>query len=525
MNPDRRPHPSLAAPSPAVSSPSRPSRRIRRVDGMCLALSLALTATLAAAVPSAALQTARVASGLNRPIFVTAPPGDDRLFIVEQRGVIRILQNGALLPTPFLDINALIPDPSDFDERGLLGLAFDPDFVNNRRFYVNYISNSIDTIIARYLVSQGDPDVADPNSSEILLTIDQPFNNHNGGTIAFSPLDGYLYVGMGDGGSSGDPEERAQNPQEWLGKVLRIDVSGASGYVVPADNPFVGNPAYRPEIWALGVRNPYRSSFDRQTGDLWIADVGQNLWVEISFEAAGSGGGFNYGWDIMEANHCFEPPSGCDQTGLVLPIHEYSHNEGCSITGGCVYRGAAIPSLAGTYFFADYCTNKIWSLRYDGQSVSEFTDRTVELAPGGGLSIGAISGFGEDGDGELYIVDRGSTTTGEVYKILPDPAGAPDRPGTGAIEGLKFRSAAPNPARAAVRFELESSRPGPLSVSIVDAAGRVVRELSASVAPDGSAGLSWDGRDRTGRDLPAGSYFARAAQDEMRVTRRISLVR
>lgn len=512
---------------PACCSPrSGPDRRRLMAPSMAALTVMVAAGSLLATAPAAvALQTERVASGLNRPVFVTAPPGDDRLFIVEQRGVIRILHQGGVLPAPFLDIDALIPDPSNFDERGLLGLAFDPAFAENGRFYVNYISNGIDTVIARYLVSQGDPNVADPLSAEILLTIDQPFNNHNGGTIAFSPVDGYLYIGMGDGGSGGDPQQRAQNPQELLGKYLRIDVSGASGYTVPADNPFVGNPAYRPEIWAAGVRNPYRWSFDRLTGDMWIADVGQDNWEEIDFEPAGGGGGFNYGWDIMEGLHCFEPPSGCDQTGLVLPIHEYSHGAGCSITGGYAYRGAAIPALAGTYFFADYCTNKIWSLRYDGSTVTEFTDRTAELAPGGGLAIGSISGFGEDGAGELYIVDRGTTTTGEVYKILPDPAGVPSTGDGAGPAGLRFRSASPNPARADVRFDLESPREGPLAVSIVDAAGRVVRELRSSVVAAGSVVVTWDGRDGRGRDLPAGAYFARAEQDGVRVARRISLVR
>lgn len=462
-----------------------------------------------APVEALALQTTRVASGLNRPIFVTAPLGDDRLFIVEQRGVIKILKEGSVLPAPFLDIDGLIPDPSNFDERGLLGLAFDPGFASNRRFYVNYYSLGNQTVIARYRASATNPDVAVPDSVETIITIAQPAPNHNGGTIAFSPVDGYLYLGMGDGGGSGDPQDRAQNPLEILGKYLRLDVSGASGYVVPASNPFVGNPAYRPEIWALGVRNPYRWSFDRLTGDLWIADVGQGAWEEVDFQPAGSAGGENYGWDTMEGNHCFEPPSGCDQTGLVLPIHEYSHGQGCSITGGYVYRGAAIPELQGTYFFADYCFDTIWSLRYNGTNVTEFIDRTAELAPGGGLTITDISGFGEDGFGELYIVDRGTTTTGEVYKLLPEP-GDISAPTRGFGSGLELRSVAPNPSSGGASFSLMAREAGALNVEIIDVSGRSVRRFAARPVQAGAVTVQWDGRDEAGRGLPTGVYFARA---------------
>jgi hypothetical protein len=436
--------------------------------------------------------------------------------------VIKILKEGSVLATPFLDIDALIPDPSGNDERGLLGLAFDPGFAQNRRFYVNYYSNANQTVIARYRASVANPDVAVPDSVETLLTIAQPYANHNGGTIAFSPVDVYLYVGMGDGGSAGDPAGRAQNPQELLGKFLRIDVSGPSGYVVPPSNPFVGNPAYRPEIWAMGVRNPYRWSFDRLTGDHWIGEVGQSSWEEIDTDLASSPGGRNYGWNTMEGTHCYSPPSGCDPTGLTLPVYEYSHGSGCSITGGYVYRGAAIPSLVGTYFFADYCTNKIWSFRYIGGSVTEFTDRTAELAPGGGLSIASIAGFGEDGSGELYIVDRGTATTGEVYKVVSDPAGVP-APSPGA--GLEFRWAAPNPASAGMSFSLIAHQPGALEVSIVDASGRALRRLASESAGTGPITVDWDGRDEGGRAVPAGVYFARASLGGQRVTRTIGIIR
>lgn len=475
--------------------------------------------------PAAAIRTERVASGLNRPVFVTAPPADTRLFIVEQRGVIKIQKNGAVLPTPFLDIDALIPDPSANDERGLLGLAFDPGYPTNGRFYVYYYSLANQTVVARYLVS-GDPDVANPLSASILFSVNQPAANHNGGTIAFGPADGYLYLGLGDGGGSGDANNRAQNPLDMLGKIIRLDVSGPGGYTVPPSNPFVGNPAYLPEIWALGVRNPYRYSFDRQNADLWIADVGQNNWEEIDVQPAAGAGGENYGWRLMEGNHCYNPPTGCESiAGLTDPIYEYSHSAGCSVTGGYVYRGAAIPSLAGTYFFADYCAGTIWSLRYDGLAITEFTDRTAELAPGGGLSIQSISGFGEDGSGEIYIVDRGTTTTGEVYRILPDLASTDGvNPGSHA-DGIRFVELAPNPLTTNTRFAVETSHGGHLEVEIHDAAGRLVRRVVSANRAAGVQELAWDGRDSTGHDVAAGVFYVRADLDGRVVTRPVTVVR
>ncbi|MFG0285971.1 MAG: PQQ-dependent sugar dehydrogenase [Phycisphaerales bacterium JB039] len=377
----------------------------------------ALALTQAAAAQD--LTTTRVVAGLSSPVWVTAPPSDfDRLFVLEKRGAIRIVRDGAVLPTPFLDIDPLI---SGTGERGLLGLAFSPDYRADGEFYVNYTDNAGDTIIARYTVS-ADPDVADPASAEILLTVDQPFANHNAGWIAFGP-DRMLYIPLGDGGSGGDPGHRAQNPQELLGKVLRLDVLGAPdpglAYAIPADNPFVGDPDTRDEIWAIGLRNPWRNDFDPATGDLWIADVGQNELEEINFQPAGSLGGENYGWKCREGTACFSTaapycPSSCAVNPFVDPIHEYSHSQGCSITGGVVYRGSAIAGLGGTYFFADFCSNRIWSLRYDGASVQELTDRTAELAPGGGLSLGSIVSFGRDAVGEIYICDQG----GEIFKIV-----------------------------------------------------------------------------------------------------------
>ncbi len=378
------------------------------------------------------LTTVRVASGLSAPIFVISPPGDlQRVFIVEQPGRIKILEGGEILPAPFLDI---IDNVGYGGERGLLGLAFHPDYENNGYFFVNYTNNSGTTIISRFTVTS-DPDEADPGSEFVVLTISQPYTNHNGGWIAFGPDDSHLYIGMGDGGAGGDPGNRAQDITNMLlGKLLRIDVDGDDfpadpnrNYAIPPDNPFVGITG-DDEIWAYGLRNPWRCAFDRLTGDLYIADVGQNAWEEIDFQLASSAGGENYGWRLMEGNHCYNPPSDCDPGGLTYPIYEYSRGGSpfrCSITGGYVYRGDDIPDLQGVYFFADYCSDQIWSFRYDDNNISEFTDRTDELDPGNGLSINDISSFGEDGSGELYIVDLG----GEIYKILPVPAGCEYIPG------------------------------------------------------------------------------------------------
>ena len=389
-----------------------------------LAVRFTALAVLVFATPSLAqppLTTIRVASGLSSPVHVTHAPGDSsRVFIVEQTGAIKILDlgSGSVLGTPFIDLASIV---ACCGERGLLGLAFHPNYASNGFFYVAYTNTSGDSEYARYQVS-GDPNtsnVANPASAFVLLTIPEPFANHNNGWIAFGP-DGYLYIGKGDGGSSCDPAQRAQNLNELNGKILRIDVDGGTPYGIPATNPFVGV-AGADEIWAYGLRNPWRAAFDRVTGDLFIADVGQGAREEINFQPATSDGGENYGWDCMEGSACSSisgcGTSGCTcgASGLVLPIHEYDHGIGCSITGGEVYRGGAIPNLGGTYFFADFCSNRIWSLRYDGASLTDFQERTSELAPGGGLSIGSIASFGLDAEGEIYIGDRSG---GEVFKII-----------------------------------------------------------------------------------------------------------
>ena len=365
----------------------------------------------------AALSSTRIVSGLARPVQVTHAPGDTgRIFIVEQRsgstGRIRIynLDTETLNSTAFLSLTV-----STSSEQGLLGLAFHPNYAQNGYFYVNYTASNGDTTIKRYTVSSN-PDIADSGSGYTILTIDQPYSNHNGGWLGFSPIDGYLYIGTGDGGSGGDPGNRAQDiTNQLLGKMLRIDVDGGSPYAVPASNPFVGVTG-DDEIWAYGMRNPWRCDFDDETGDLWIGDVGQNQYEEITYIPDGSGGE-NHGWRCYEGNHSYNT-SGCDNSStMVFPLWEYSHSYGCSVTGGSIYRGNAIPSLDGTYFFSDYCTSTIWSFKYDGANTYDFQDRTSELTPDVG-SIGSVVGFGEDANGEIYICDLG----GEVFKIIPEAA-------------------------------------------------------------------------------------------------------
>ncbi len=353
--------------------------------------------------PWATIRLEKVAGDFQQLTYLThAGDGSGRMFVVEKPGRVWILQDGKRLPQPFLDITDRVR--SRESERGLLSIAFHPSYEDNGRFFVNYTDQKGNTVVAEYRVSS-DPNRADPNSERVLLYIEQPAANHNGGQLQFGP-DGYLYIGMGDGGSAGDPWGNAQNLGVLLGKMLRIDVDGGDPYGVPSDNPFVGQEGARPEIWAYGLRNPWRFSFDRQTGDLYIADVGQNKWEEVDVALAPDPGGQNYGWDIMEGFHCFEPPEGCDPTGLTPPVVEYGHDKGCSITGGYVYRGPTYTDIQGTYFFSDFCTGTIWGLRRraDGWEWAEF------------LSTGLnVSTFGEDEIGEMYVLDYAG---GGIYHLV-----------------------------------------------------------------------------------------------------------
>ncbi|MBA3531356.1 MAG: PQQ-dependent sugar dehydrogenase [Ardenticatenales bacterium] len=342
------------------------------------------------------------AEGFANPVDI-ASAGDDRLFVVEQAGRIRVVESdGRVRPTPFLDIVGRVN--SDGNEQGLLGLAFHPGYASNGYFYVNYTNSAGDTVIARFQVSS-DPNVANGQSEHLILGIDQPYANHNGGDLAFGP-DGYFYIATGDGGGGGDPQNRAQNGGTLLGKVLRIDVDGGDPYAIPPTNPFVDNPAVLDEIWALGLRNPWRYSFDRETGDLYIGDVGQGAREEIDFQPASSNGGENYGWRLMEGTLCYNPTTNCNPGTLTLPITEYDHDLGYSVTGGYVYRGSRFPAMVGYYLFADYGTGRFWSLRRDGAGRWQRTEV--------GNFSGTYSSFGEDAQGELYVAGH---TAGIIYHL------------------------------------------------------------------------------------------------------------
>jgi glucose/arabinose dehydrogenase len=368
-----------------------------------------------------------VASGLERPVQVThAGDGSARLFVVEQPGRIRVIKAGVLLPAPFLDVSQLVVLGG---EQGLLGLAFHPQYSANGYFYVNYTrAGDGATVVARYSVSASDPDLADPESALTILIVDQPAANHNGGQIAFGPHDGYLYVGMGDGGGVGDPADNGQNIDTLLGALLRLDVDTAEPYAIPAGNPFAGGPG-ADEIWAFGLRNPWRFSFDRVTGDLYIGDVGQSQWEEIDYQAAGAPGGVNFGWSCREGAHDYDFTGDCLTATLTDPIAEYGRAEGQAVSGGFVYRGSAYPALQGRYFYADYVQGKIWSLVKTGSDPDTWSLPELELD----TSLN-ISSFGEDEAGELYVVDLAGGTVRRLadanapawFLLLPMVMGGPN---------------------------------------------------------------------------------------------------
>lgn len=332
-----------------------------------------------------------------RPLDIAnAGDGSGRLFVVEQGGTIRIVRGGEVVGRPFLDVSSRTAAGG---ERGLLGLAFHPRFPDDPRLFVNYTDLAGDTVVASYAVGTPDADRVDPATETVLLRIDQPFGNHNGGGLAFGP-DGYLAIAMGDGGSGGDPHDNGQRLDTLLGKILRIDVDDRPAdrtYGIPADNPFVGRAGVRPEIFLYGLRNPWRISFDPATGDLWIGDVGQGAWEEIDVLRAGSPGGANYGWARMEGFHCYPSGNGCARPELTLPVAEYGHDLGCAVTGGAVYRGSALSALAGGYVFSDACSGLLWVI---DASRSDRQEPTIV-----GETGRSIAGFGEDEAGELYAAD------------------------------------------------------------------------------------------------------------------------
>ena len=371
------------------------------------------TAPAATAVPTplvaVSISLSPIASGFTSAIGVSSAPGDSRLFVIQQTGQVLIVSGGKKVGT-FLDISTRM---SCCGERGLLGLAFHPNYAGNGRFFVRYTIPSGDVRLSEFHVSSS-PNKADPASEKVILTIPHPsYANHNGGRIEFGP-DGYLYIGTGDGGSGGDPNNHGQALNTLLGKLLRIDVDHAAAglaYAIPDGNPFIGQAGKRGEIWSYGLRNPYTFSFDRETHDLWIADVGQDAYevVDLARAADGGGRGVNYGWSVMEGNHCYKPATGCDATGMAPPLAEYAHGSGdsigCAIIGGYVYRGTAHPQLYGRYFFGDYCSGRIWDVAAAGP-----VQQTPQELPGSGLQI---TGWGQDVNGELYV----TATNGVLYQF------------------------------------------------------------------------------------------------------------
>lgn len=354
-----------------------------------------------------------VIGGFSSPLFVTNA-GDDsnRLFVLEQTGRVYIVEDGELVNVPFIDLSFVASQDrlNGYSERGLLGLAFHPDYAENGQFYVNYTDSDGTTRVVNYSVSEDDPNRADPTTARELMSIAQPFPNHNGGHMAFGP-DGFLYISVGDGGSAGDPREAGQNPATLLGSILRIDVDDFDfdrPYSIPEDNPFFTNPAIAPEVWAYGLRNAWRFSFDRATGDLYIADVGQQQTEEVNYQPADSLGGENYGWDVFEGDVFYEGWQGVDPVDTVMPIATYDHSVGCSITGGYVYRGEVIEELAGAYLYSDYCSGRIWAAYRDESEA--WNDGIIMSAPDG------ISSFGEDENGELYAL---AYNTGTLFKFMP----------------------------------------------------------------------------------------------------------
>jgi glucose/arabinose dehydrogenase len=516
------------------------------------------------AQPSITLRN--VASGFRQPVGVVNA-GDARLFVVEKSGVIRIIDaNGQVAPTAFLNIEGRVN--SSAGERGLLGLAFHPDYAANGYFYVNYTGLDGHTRIARFSVRPGNPNSADPASEKILLQIAQPFNNHNAGDMAFGP-DGYLYFGMGDGGSGGDPGNRSQNGQTLLGKMIRIDVDMGDPYGIPEDNPFVKDERILDEIWAFGLRNPWRISFDRATGDLWIADVGQNAWEEVNRQPANSKGGENYGWRCYEGFAPFNT-SGCRPASeYTPPVFVYPHvGSGCSgsVTGGYVYRGEEYPNLRGQYLYGDYCTGKIWALSLDGKG--GWTNREMLS-----FSPFEIAAFGEGHDGELYLA---TLRAGVIYRIADgcaalappvisfendilsvpaiyagyqwlrdgqliegatQPDYAPTAEGSYQVRvtdqqgciatseaflatsvaeavGVRWWSVSPNPFHDVLRLDIELTQPAVFNVKLFDAGGRLVWQDRLEKA------RKWS-RRYTFKDLKPGLYFLSLERGSQRIVHKL----
>ena len=448
----------------------------------------------------------------SKPVYLTScGDGGDRVFVVQQTGIIAVFPNDSTAASSktFLDVSLRLS--SSGGEEGLLGLAFHPDYAQNGYFYIDYTApNPLRTVVARYKVRADDPDTADPSSEFKIIEIPQPFTNHNGGMLAFGP-DGYLYIGMGDGGSGGDPQNNAQDRTKLLGKILRLDVNDTTAtthYVIPPDNPYANDTGgLKKEIWAYGLRNPWRFSFDTATGALWAGDVGQDAVEEIDIIRDGR----NYGWRIMEGTHCYNPPTACDTTGLTPPIKEYLHPAGEAITGGYIYHGLRRPDLGGAYIYADYVVGKIWVLRYENGLVTA-DSLLMQMST-------SISSFGIDRDQELYVVTYSSSgsPTG-IYRFSGSRV-----PGT--PRSFVLHQNRPNPFSEATSIPFGLKHSAAVSLRIFDAAGRLVRTLVNGERPAGTYRETWDGMDSSGTAAASGIYFCRFDAGGYRRTIKIVLLR
>jgi glucose/arabinose dehydrogenase len=465
-----------------------------RIAGVIILLTVGWVST--ACGQTVQLVNAFPSLSFRQPVFLThSGDGTDRMFVVQQNGLIKVFSNDSTVASAstFLDISKKL-SASDGEE-GLLGLAFDPHFAENGYFYIDYTApNPLHTVVARFHLSPGDPDRADSLSEFTVLTVNQPYTNHNGGMLVFG-ADGYLYIGLGDGGSGGDPQGNAQNRARLLGKILRIDVSDTTAtmhYRIPADNPFAGNSSgYREEIWAYGLRNPWRFSFDESTGRLWVGDVGQDAREEVDIVEKGK----NYGWNIMEGTACYNPPSGCDTAGLTMPIKDYDHSLGEAITGGYVYHGARRADLDGAYIYADYGSGRIWMLRWENGHLTADTQLLD--------SPYAISSFGVDQDNELYILSYDPSANTSIYRFARVSLGVPD----GGARGLTPRRVVlnqnyPNPFNPTTVVRGQWTVESEIRLSVFDLSGREVAVLASGRYPAGTYSFRFDAGA-----LASGAYF------------------
>ena len=482
--------------------------------GLCCAL-LGISASISDAqeLPARELRQVFAANAFHSPLYLThAGDGSDRIFVVEKGGRIRVMPNrDDAVATDFLDLRARVNARGD---GGLVGMAFHPEHGTNGLFYVFYTHGSFFSRVSEFRVS-GDPNVADVDSERVLWEETQPADNHNGGQLAFGP-DGMLYIGLGDGGDANDRFQNGQDPTTWLAAILRIDVDARTAdlpYGIPPDNPFVGNSQdWREEIWAYGLRIPWRFSFDRKSGQLWAGDVGQDLWEEIDIVEKGA----NYGWNRMEGFHCFSPPTDCDTTGLAMPVLDYGRNEGKSITGGYVYRGARLGGLYGVYIYGDFVSKRIWGLRYEEGEV--LSNDLIATCPSG------ISSFGEDESGEVYIV--GFEGPIYVFELLPGEIPTAVLAEESALpKAQALRQNYPNPFNPSTAISFTVATRGPVELSVFDLLGRRVRILTEGPRPAGQHTVVWDGTDEKGRAAGAGMYVYRLRSTGFVQTRKMVLVK